>query len=239
MSCTSKYPKGICPLSEHPQVAVDGQFYPIGTVIGMGGKTCVTSYAKIMGTLHGSTLEYYDKQKNDAKNYRFNIRCEGLSCLQNGGFMRVNEGVVCKMKQCTCPLKTSRFESREALMDFTFLSTVPDPTDDPKKRRRQVTGQVRKEALQEAIIYLVDKEKKPIVYRLDGNFKYSEQQQPVYRSKNGQGDYYYDLGLWDGSLMQIRIKVTEQTQWSKSFFWNHNSSMDILPNLTYSFVCSV
>ena len=124
-------------------------------------------------------------------------------------------------------------------MDFTFLSTDPDPTDDPKKRRLQVTGQVRKEALQEAIIYLVDKEKKPIVYRMDGNFKYLEDQQPVYRSKNSQGDYYYDLGLWDGSLMQIRIKVKDQTEWSKFFFWNQNSSMDILPNLTYSFVCYV
>ena len=71
--------------------------------------------------------------------------------------------------------------------------------------------------MKEAILYLVEKAKHPIVYKMDGNFRYNEPDNPVYRSKNSKGDYYYDLGLAGGELMQIRITVKDQTEFSKSF----------------------
>ena len=219
MSCTSKYPKGICSIAERPDVALAGEFYPVGTVIGKGGQKSLTSYSKIMGVLRNSNHKYYTPGKNAAELKNYNLRCEGPLCNSDGGFMRVKGGVVTAMEKCKCLLQESRFDNEEALKAHDFVSTDPEhwTTNVIKKREALLFEQVRTQALKEAILYLVEKAKHPIVYKMDGNFRYNEPDNPVYRSKNSKGDYYYDLGLAGGELMQIRITVKDQTEFSKSF----------------------
>lgn len=215
-----KYPAGVCCIASQPDIALSSQFFPVGVKIGEEGRKSMQKYLKVMEILREGG-SYRNILRTNGKVYGY--ICEGPACKGEKihGVSTIVDNKVAVCKPCVCPKLETQFPTKQALMEHDFLQNL----DIPHSGKGSHHVVVKNKALQEALVYMVTVQNLPVVYFMNAVCKYGDDGYGVYATKNSRGCYLYDIGLVDGSLYQILIRVKNHCQKSKS---NDHSTFSLL-----------
>ena len=140
------------------------------------------------------------------KKHTISYKCTGSAC--DGEIkLEVKAGKVILSQPCKCQRAVAQFNQKEDLLDHDFVHDYAAVPSIILGKKVTPIVYVKEKAMQQALLFLNTVQLLPVVYVKDAVCKFHETDDPTIATKNGQMNKLYDIGLADGNLYQINIRM--------------------------------